>query len=108
MARIDIIKTIENIDFGHEIWEWLDFIGDIVGATQKEAMVQEKQFIADTPYKKFLLCTINKDLQTINAIYLLLRCEMIHQAASHVRLLCEGLITMQYVSLDPERRASQF
>ena len=33
---------------------------------------------------------------------------MIHQAASHVRLLCESLITMQYTSLDPESSAFQF
>ena len=108
MKRIDITKTIENIDFGPETWEWLDLLGVIAGATQQEARRQEKLFIADTPYKKFLLCTIHKDIQTIGALYLLLRCEMIHQVASHVRLLCEGLITLQYVSLDPESRASQF
>ena len=73
MARIDIIKTIEHIDFSPEIWEWLDLLGGIAGKTQQEAMIQEKRFLADTPYKKFLLCTINKDLQTIGAIYLLLR-----------------------------------
>ena len=74
MNRIDIMKTIEQIDFGPETWEWLDLRGTIVGESQREAMIQEKGFRADTPYKKYLLCTINKDLQTINAIYFLLRC----------------------------------
>lgn len=106
--RIDTIKTIEQIDFGPEAWEWLDLMGTIAGESQKEAMIQEKGFRADTPYKKYLLCAINKDLQTINATYFLLRCEMIHQAASHVRLFCESLITMRYVAIERERRAVQF
>ena len=106
--RIDIIKTIEQIDFGPETWEWLELMGTIAGESQKEAMIQEKGFRADTPYKKYLLCAINKDLQTINATYFLLRCEIIHQAASHVRLFCESLITMQYVAIKREPRAAQF
>ncbi|WP_319405784.1 DUF5677 domain-containing protein [uncultured Desulfosarcina sp.] len=108
MNRIDLIKTIEQIDFGSETWEWLDLMETIAGELQKEAMIQEKGFRADTPYKKYLLCAINKDLQTINATYFLLRCEMIHQAASHVRLFCESLITMRYVAMERESRAAQF
>ena len=108
MNRIDIAKTIELIDFGTETWEWIDLWGTIVAETQREAMIQEKKHIADTPYKKYVLCVVNKDLQTLAAIYLLLRCEIIHQAASHVRLLCESLITTKYVSKDPGPRSDQF
>jgi len=96
------------IDFPDEIWEWLDLFGDIVAATQSEASRQDESFIADTPYKKFLLCNINKDISTLNTIYLILRCELIHQAASHVRLFCESLITLKYVSLDPDERSDLF
>ena len=83
-------------------------LGDIVAATQIEAIYQDKGFIADTPYKKLLLFTINKDLSTLNTIYFILRCELIHQASSHVRLFCESLITLKYISLDPDTRADLF
>jgi hypothetical protein len=82
MPRIDIAETIKLIDFPDKIWEWLDLFGDIVAATQSEAIYQDKWFIADTPYKKILLFTINKDLSTLNTIYFILRCELIHQASS--------------------------
>lgn len=68
MARIDIPETIKRIDFPEKIWEWMDLLGDIVVITQQEAMHQERTFLADTPYKKFLLCSINKDLSTLNTI----------------------------------------
>ena len=108
MPRIDISETIKRIDFPGEVWEWLDLFGDIVAITQREAMHQEKTFVADTPFKKILLCSINKDLSTLSAIYILLRCEQIHQASSHVRLLCESLITLKYISLDAESRSALF
>jgi hypothetical protein len=108
MPRIDISETIKMIDFPDKIWEWLDLFGDIITATQSEAIYQDRNFIADTPYKKFLLCNINKDLSTLNTIYFILRCELIHQASSHVRLYCESLITLKYVSLDPDKRADLF
>ena len=108
MPRIDISETIEMIDFPKEIWEWLDLFGDIVGATQSEAIYQDKGFVADTPFKKILLCTINKDISTLNTIYIILRCELIHQASSFVRLFCESLITLKYISLDHIVRSDLF
>ena len=87
MPRIDISETIKIIDFPDKVWEWLDLFGDIIAATQSEAMYQDRSYIADTPYKKFLLCNINKDLSTLNTIYFILRCELIHQAASDQRQL---------------------
>lgn len=108
MPRIDISETIKLIDFPKEIWEWLDLFGDVVAATQSEAMHQDKGFVADTPFKKILLCAINKDISTLNAIYLILRCELIHQASSHVRLFCESLITLKYISLDQNVRSDLF
>ena len=108
MPRIDISETIKMIDFPKEIWEWLDLFGDIVTATQSEAIYQDKGFVADTPFKKILLCTINKDISTLNTIYFILRCELIHQASSHVRLFCESLITLKYISLDHTVRSDLF
>ena len=108
MPRIDISETIKRVDFPPEVWEWLDLFGDIVGVTQREAMFREKAFVADTPFKKMLLCAINKDLSTLNTIYILLRCELIHQASSHVRLLCESLITLKYISLESGSRSALF
>lgn len=108
MPRIDICETIRQIDFPAEVWEWLDFFGNVVGITQREAMYQERAFLADTPFKKILLCAINKDLSTLNTIYILLRCELIHQASSHVRLLCESLITLKYISLESGSRSAEF
>lgn len=108
MGRIDLSETIKRVDFPENIWEWLDFLGEVLVATQQEAMYQEKRFMADTPYKKYLQHTINKDLSILNSIYILLRCEMIHQASSNVRLFCESLITMKYISLDPDARSDLF
>ena len=108
MNRIDIYQTIEQVEFPEEVWQWLDLFSDVIVTTQREAMYQEKLFVADTTFKKILLCTINKDLSTLSAIYILLRCELIHQASSHSRLLCESLITLKYISLDPELRADLF
>jgi len=108
MPRIDISETISRIDFPEKVWEWLDLFGDIVAETQREAMHQDRTFLADTPFKRILLCTINKDLSTLHAIYILLRCELIHQASSHVRLLCESLITLKYISLKSKSRSGLF
>jgi hypothetical protein len=108
MPRIDICETIMQIDFPVEVWEWLDLFGNIVGITQREAMYQERTFQADTPFKKILRCAINKDLSNLNAIYILLRCELIHQASSHVRLLYESLISLKYISLESKSRSALF
>ncbi|MGA7561809.1 MAG: DUF5677 domain-containing protein [Desulfobaccales bacterium] len=108
MRRIDICETIKRIEFPEKIWEWLDFFGEIVATTQQEARIQERHFLADSPYKKLLVCSISKDLSTLNAIYILLRCELIHQAATHIRLLCESLIMLQYISMEPESRSDLF
>jgi len=108
MPRIDISETIKLIDFPKEIWEWLDLFGDIVVATQSEAIYQDKGFVAETLFKKILLFTIQKDISTLNTIYFILRCELIHQAASHVRLFCESLITLKYISIDQNLRSDLF
>jgi hypothetical protein len=108
MLRIDICETIKQIDFPEEVWEWIDFFGDVVAKTEKEVMYQERTFLADTTFKKILLCTINKDLSALKTIYILLRCEFIHQASSYVRMLCDSLITLKYISLESESRSELF
>jgi len=108
MVRVDLLETIGRIDFPKEVWEWLDFFGEIVVFTQQEASYQDDRFIPDNPFKTYFLYNINKDISTLNAIYILLRCEIIHQATSHVRLFCESLITLKYISLDPDVRSNLF
>jgi hypothetical protein len=108
MDRVDISEMIGSIDFPEAVWEWLDLLGEIVGKTHAEATRQDETFFVDTPFKKLLLCAINKDLSSLISIYILLRCEFIHQASSHVRLLCESLVTLKYISLDPDSRSNLF
>ena len=108
MNRIDLSETIKRITFPEKVLEWLDLFGDVAGVTQKEAFYQDEIFIASTPFEKLLLYSINKDLSTLNAIYILLRCEFIHQATSHVRLFCESFISLKYISIDPEARSKLF
>lgn len=107
MPRIDLAATIERIEFPREVWVWLDLLGDVVVGTQNEALDHET-YLPDTPYKLQLLRSVNRDLTTLNAVYVLLRFEFIHQAAAHVRLLCEALITISYISRDPTVRVTLF
>jgi hypothetical protein len=105
--RIDIAQTIEAVHFPPEVWDWLDLLGHIVLFGQAQA-VRHDTYVADTPYKQFLVRKINRDIASLGAIYLLLRCEWIHQAAAHVRLFCESVITLRYVAKDVARRLPQF
>ena len=81
---IDIAKTIEQVSFTPEVCRQINLLGDVVILTQREVM-QHENFVADTPFKQLLVQAINRDLSSFNAIYLLLRCEWIHQAAALVR-----------------------
>lgn len=108
MARIDILATIENVTFETEVWEWLDLLGDVIAATQQEAMLHDDDFMADTPYRQLLVRAIQRDISTLNTVYILLRWELIHQAAAHVRLFCESLITLRYIAQDITTRVPQF
>jgi hypothetical protein len=108
MARIDLEKTIAQVEFSPEIWEWLDLVGEMVSITQKEALEQERSFVAVSPYHNLLRWFINREIGSLNAIYLLLRMELVYQAAAHIRLLCENVITLRYILLDPEERTRAF
>lgn len=108
MARIDLEKTIEQIKFSPEIWEWLDLVGEMVSITQKEALEQERSFVAVSPFHNLLRWFINRDIGSLNSIYLLLRMEQVYQAAAHIRLLCENVITLRYILLDPDKRTRAF
>ncbi len=108
MPRVDIAQTINSIDFPEQIWEWLDLLGEAAGLSQREALIHDESFFADTLFKHLLLRSVNKDLNTISAIYILLRAEFFHQAASLVRLFCESLITVSYIAQEPERRSELF
>lgn len=108
MARIDLEKTIAQIEFSPEIWEWLDLVGEMVSITQKEALEQERSFVAVSPFHNLLRWFINRDIGGLNSIYLLLRMEQVYQAAAHIRLLCENVITLRYILLNPDKRTRAF
>lgn len=108
MTYINLGATIECIDFPEEIWAWFDVLGDAIKATEMEAAVREKTFIADTPYKKVLLGGIHTYLSGLKAVYALLRIELVSQAAGQARLLCEGVITLTFIADDPEHRSVAF
>jgi hypothetical protein len=110
MNIIDLLETIERVTFPDEVWEWLDLLGEIINLTQEEALRHDQSgdFIADTPYKTILVRVINRDINSLMSIYMLLRCEFINQAAAHVRLFCESLIILRYISLNKEARSKLF
>jgi hypothetical protein len=109
VARIDLGATISTISFPPEVWEWLDLLGDVWATTQRQPdAFQASGRASGNLYRRILIQSINKDITSLLSIYVLLRMEMIHQAAAHVRLLCEGLVTLTYISLDPIERAKLF
>jgi hypothetical protein len=108
MTRINLPATIEGIEFPDEIWGWPDVLGDAIRLTEAEARAREKGFVADTPYKQVLLGGIHTYLSGLKAVYSLLRTELVSQAAGQARLLCEGVITLAYISYDPEQRSVEF
>ena len=105
--RIDVAKTIDLVTFPPEAWSWIDLLGDVLILTQQEVLVHEG-FVADTPYKQLLVRAIHRDLSSLNAIYMLVRLEMLHQASALVRMLTESVITLRYIAKDLDNRVSQF
>ena len=108
MPRIDLEKTIAQIEFSPEIWEWINLVGEMVSITQTEALEQERSFVAVSSYHNLLRWFINREIGSLNAIYLLLRMELTYQAAAHIRLLCENVITLRYILLNPDERTMAF
>lgn len=108
MARINLEKSIAQLEFSPEIWGWLDLVGEMIVATEEEALEQERSFKATTPYKHMLRRFINREICTLSAIYTLLRIEMVYQAAAHIRLFCENVITLRYILLDRDKRSTAF
>lgn len=107
MSRIDLEATVRRIDFPPETWECVDLLGDMLILTQEEAARHEGE-IADTPTRKLLVLGTQRMISCINAAYFLLRCEYMDHAATQVRLLCEGLIVLSHVMLDPEKNVPRF
>jgi hypothetical protein len=108
VGRIDLEKTIARVNFPPEIWAWLDLVGDMIAVTQEEALEREPTFVATTPYQHLLRRFINREIGSLNAIYALLRMELVYQAAAHIRLFCENVITLRYILLDPDQRSKAF
>jgi len=108
--NIDIAKTIERVTFPAAVCDWLNLLGDVLILSQNEAKDHDDfaARAAVTPFNQILVPAIHRDLSSLSAIYTLLRCESIHQAAAQVRLFCESVITLHYIAKDKVNRAQQF
>ncbi len=108
MTRIDLEKTIARLEFPPEIWAWLDLVGEMLAVTQEEALDSERTFAAKTAFQHLLRRFINREISSLNAIYALMRMEQVYQAAAHIRLFCENVITLRYIILDRNERTKAF
>lgn len=111
LKRIDIGRTIETVSLTDETWEWLNLVGHALTLTQAQAHAQEANaewFRSVDTYKVILAAVIAKDSNTMGAIFMALRCEWTHQAASLARTLCESLITLRYIAQDKTARSRLF
>jgi len=109
MAIINLGATADRIQFSDEIWAWIELLEDVLRVQQEaHVLADATTFLADTDYKKVLVAGVHNARQALHAIDLLLRFELVNQAAAQVRLLCEGLITLEYIAADPQGRATRF
>jgi Family of unknown function (DUF5677) len=111
LRRIDIGRTIDSVPLTNETWEWLNLVGYAITLTQAQARAQEANaewFQSVDAYKVILTAMIAKDINTMGAIFMALRCEWTHQAATLARTLCESLITLRYIAQDKTTRSRQF
>ena len=108
MRRVDFAATLAGIDLPDEIWNWLDLLGTVIRDTDIEARLREKSFVPDTPFRSVLQGGVQSHLSGLQAVYALLRMELVSQAAGQARLLCEGVITLRYISEVPDERAATF
>lgn len=109
--RIDVGRTIDSVPLTDETWEWLNLLGFVLVRTQAQARVHEANtgwFSSGDDYKRILVPVIAKDINTLGAIFMAIRCEWTHQAAALVRSLCESLITLRYIAQDKAVRPRLF
>jgi hypothetical protein len=111
LRRIDIGRTIDSVPLTDETWEWLNLVGHAITLTQAQARAHEANaasFGSVDDYKVILAAVIAKDINTLGAIFMALRCEWTHQAATLARTLCESLITLRYIAQDKTARSRLF
>jgi hypothetical protein len=109
--RIDISRTIDSIPLTDVTWEWLSLIGYATTLAQAQARSHDANTEWFEPYEDYkwvLVSLIAKDINTLGAIFIALRCEWTHQAAALLRTLCESLITLRYIAQDKTVRSKQF
>lgn len=83
--RIDIARTIDSVPLSDETWEWLNLIGYAMTVTQDQARAHDANtewFKSYEDYKRILVSVIAKDINTLGAIFMAMRCEWTHQAAA--------------------------
>src|SRR5258706_11404103 len=110
-TRIDIGRTIDSVPLTDEAWEWLNLIGFAMSLAQAQARAHDTNaewFQCYEDYKQILVSVVAKDINTLGAIFIALRCEWTHQAAALLRTLCERLITLRYIAQDKKARSKLF
>lgn len=108
MAQLDIHAMIDQVHYPLPVLEYLGLFGDLLVATQAVVKPCDQNFVAHTDHQKLLVLSINRDITSLISIYILMRCELLHQAAAHVRLFCESLITQRYIAKDVTNRVPRF
>ena len=109
--RIDIGRTIDSVPLTDETWEWLNLIGYAMTLAQTQARAHDANtawFESYDDYKRILVSVIAKDINTLGAIFMALRCEWTHQAAALLRTLCESLIMLRHIAQNKTARSKQF
>ncbi len=107
MTRIDLCAMVEQATFAPEVWEWLDLLGDVILVTQEEGLRHEDE-VSSTQDRILLVLGTQRSISTVASIYILLRFELIDHAASQLRSLGEGLITLSYVMKNPDQHVPRF
>lgn len=107
MTKISLTALEQATTFPPAVHDWLQVLGDAIVATETQAL-GAGTILADTPYKRLLVRGVARDIRSLKGIYVLLRLELIPQAAALVRVLCESLITFRFVAVDPQIRAGRF
>lgn len=111
LKRINIARSIDTVALTEETWDWLNLIGGAMTASQSQARAHDANaewFASPDDFKRIVVPVIAKDINTLGAIFMALRCEWTHQAATLVRTLCESLISFRYIAQDKVSRSQQF
>lgn len=106
--RIDLEATLALLEYPQITWDRLDLLGEVIAITDQQARHLDQWRPVDTADTALLVAVGHQQISSLTGIYVLIRTQLVHQAASHVRLFCEGLITLRYLTLSPHDRVPSY